>query len=314
MRKSLLISIFSFALLTACDPVRDELHSTDGFAGPQMDKLLFASTPEQRADRYLLSLAILAPVILESSEAGLETKASIDRVRNAYAELAELYLAAQQCQFDTTPFVCHNSELPGVFQFENMSYDVQKSLFQIAKAIIVNLDLDESAESLLSLNMSSLSALSKNGSMYFRTFRRGAASYRDAIVIYSNGVARSCLHEDCESLKSLLRSRYSGSEVASPRNSPASQERYLKRVMGKARDMSETRASGWKLTPELRIALLGIIDDACHAAYPFQVDGLLETDKPSNCGPGNANASQSEERTRLVSAFQPRQASSSASQ
>lgn len=295
-------TLFAAALslfLAGCETARDELYSPDGFPAPYMDKVATAVTPEQRADRYLLGLALLAPVVLETSGTGKETETSISLVNGTYASLAKLYEASKNCSDPSAPKAdCtlsssqekKKTHVPNTYAFETHSYDVQKKFYRLGKTLILNLDLDETVEDILAFDVTTITNLYDRGKQIVPAVRRGTATYRDAVLIYASAVAESCRDGECDRLKNLLNTQY-GDEPSKP--SAPDAERYFHQLQRLARKEAETR--NWTLGTERRHALLYHLDKACDAAFEYQTIGDDKPPKYQVCGSKqtNSNASNS---------------------
>lgn len=312
MAKRILFAVALSLILAGCETARDELYSPDGFPAPYMDKLATAVTPEQRADRYLLGLALLAPVVLETSGAGKDMETSISLVNGAYTSLAKLYEASKNCSDPSNPDAgCTLDTLPGeakkhvpnTYAFEIHSYDVQKKFYRLGKTLILNLDLDETVEDILAFDVTTITNLYDRGKEIVPAVRRGTATYRDAVLIYASAVAESCPDGECDKLKNLLNTQF-GKEP--PRPSTPDAERYFHQLQRLARKEAETR--NWTLGTERRQALVYHVDKACDTAFEYQTIGDDKPPKYQVCGSKqtNSNASnsgKSKDRETLLKIF-----------
>ncbi|MYM54620.1 hypothetical protein [Thalassovita mangrovi] len=309
MAKRIVFAAALSLILTGCEAARDELYSPDGFPAPYMDKVATAVTPEQRADRYLLGLALLAPAVLETSGTGKEMETSISLVNSTYASLAKLYEASNKCSDPKSPEKgCTQSRseekkkthVPNTYAFETHSYDVQKKFYRLGKTLILNLDLDETVDEILAFDVTTITNLYERGKEIVPAVRRGTATYRDAVLIYASAVAQSCRVKHCDDLTKLLEAQYSKVSKAS---ATPDGERYFHRLQRLARQEADGR--DWVLGEQRRRALVYHVDKACDAAYEFQTIGEDKTTTPEVCGNGqkqngSPNQKTSTERDRFL--------------
>ncbi|MFZ5961794.1 hypothetical protein ACOXXX_02495 [Thalassococcus sp. BH17M4-6] len=280
-------------LVAACDLVRDDLNSSGGVVGRGYSQHLFpAVTHAQRFDRYLLSLMVLAPVVLETSADAPQAAAAINRVNAAYRSLAELRQAAASCTVGAPAGGCALTPVdegtPTAYAFESLAYDVQSDLYFLSKELIVNLDLDASAEDLAALNLTGLVGLVSRFRELFPIARRGAATYRDGVVLLADTVRRSCVATQaagtdgsmteagkraCGRLQEQITARYGrGQDIGGPND--------IQTLLYLARAAADGHA--WAMTQAQRRAAIYHIDAAC--ARAFDIQKIDNEENLLNCG------------------------------
>lgn len=262
-----------------CEMVRQDLGSTGGFVGVQMDTHMFpAVTRQQHADRYLMSFMVLAPLALDTAADAQQARATIGRVNATWRSLADLYRAADACEPGTT--CAARSPTPGLpngYSFETASYEVQLDFYFLAKDVIVNLDLDSSAGDLASLDMPAMLTLATRVRENFPVARRAAATWRDGTILFADAVAQGAGGADaCAPLKATLARRYS-------RGTPVAETRDIAALLRAAEAASKD--CPWSLSPQQRQAALYHIDSACARAFRRQaLSEHAEDAPPSSCG------------------------------
>ena len=284
-----------FIFLSACESVKDELYEPDGFVAPHFNKRLTAVTQEQRADRYLIAFAIVAPLALETSDDGQDKTNIISRINFTQKALADLYTAAGNDASNLS------SPAPTEYAFETLGYDVQKQLYRLSKELIIQLNLDETAEDIVDLDIPAMIRLYDRIKELFPVVRRGAATYRDAIYVYGSSVSQTCNGDDCDQLKKLLENQYN---QGVPTSRDSLDRRYFEQVLDAAKKASRSseNPTPWSLGKQKRLALLYHIQKACDAAYKTQDGGDNPTSAAQNCG-SDQKSEISKQRALLIKAM-----------
>lgn len=280
----LLISIIIIFSIASCAAVKDEFGTTGGFASNYADKAFPAVTQQQHADRYLLSAMILAPIALETSQDAEQARATIGRVNALYNSLAELTYAVKACAIGNRNEgkACRTTQIEekkgNGYAVETLSYDVQSDLYFLAKTLVVNLDLEVSASDLLDFNLSSLRKLVSRGTELFPIARRGAATYRDAVVLIADTVNSSCTDKEdrnCIILGEHLHNRYQ-------KGVTSENLRDISDLLQKAK--AAAKGKNWRMTKVQKESAIFHIDKACSYAFDFQKLGSDNNDAMVNCG------------------------------
>ena len=270
--------------LASCDLVRDEVGVSEGFVGPQADRLLTAQTQRQRADRYSLAMMVLAPLALETARDEAETRATIERVNHLYGSLDALYKALEQCSPGAGMNACRapvaaDDTLPLTgYNFESLAYEVQSDLYFVARSVVVNLDLREEVEDLLSLDVTALTRIWSALPDVFPAARRTAAGYRDGIVLFADAIAATCGgKEHCADLDAQLAQQFRGGTDG------GGEGRELFALLRAARQASDDNAN-WRLqAPQFR-AMVAHLDRSCARVFLRQIDSETDTGELSHCG------------------------------
>lgn len=273
--------------LGGCDSVQQETYSSGGFITQSyFDHLFPAVTHQQRFDRYLLTVSVLAPLTLETAGDAQQAAAAINRVNATYGSLHALLKAAESCKIGED---CASVEItagePTAYAFEAAAYEVQSDLYFLSKELIVNLDLSESVQNIAQLDVSGLLAISKRFTELFPIARRGAATYRDGVILLADTVRASCSdHESklttegqkaCNTLKTQITGRYgAGSDLGGAFD--------IKTLLNAAKSAADRHP--WRMSPSQRKAAIYHIDRACARAFDFQKIDNDETDSYVNCG------------------------------
>lgn len=284
-----------FIFLPACESVKDELYEPDGFVAPHFNKRLTAVTQEQRADRYLIAFAIVAPLALETSDDGQDKTNIISHINFTQKALADLYTAAGTDALEmSTPTATK-------YAFETMGYDVQKQLYRLSKELIIQLNLDETAEDIVDLDIPAMIRLYDRIKELFPVVRRGAATYRDAIYVYGSSVHQTCEGTACDRLERLLENQY---EKGIPTSRDSQDRRYFEQVLDAAKKASQypENSTPWSLGKQKRLALLYHIQKACDAAFKTQDGGDNPTSVSQNCG-SDTNPGITSPQEKLIEAW-----------
>lgn len=253
-------SVCLVALLGGCEAVRLDLGYPGGVVGHAIEPKLPAFSQPARVNRYLVGLAILAPMMAESAtdrETAEEAGRGIGRSLDALVELAE---AADGTSGDYTT--------AGKYAFETLEYDLQKAYYRAVKIVVLNLNLDIDLSDLATANPARLLQLMSKADVVFETSRRGAAVYRDTVVLVADAVLGT------KDIKSAVRAYHKrrqalGADAAGEK--PYS-EKYFEVVDKLAREDGDFRLAEDKID-----ALLHHVWRAC---------ARLETtfDAPDDCG------------------------------
>ncbi|WP_157933011.1 hypothetical protein [Roseovarius salinarum] len=310
MKNAVLASVM---LLAACDLAKQDIYSSGGFVEASYFSHLFpATTHQQRFDRYLLSFSVLAPLALETAVDGQQASAAIGRVNATYRSLAVLQTAAASCTIGPAtddlpseiPAPCREDVpkdgQPNAYAFETAAYDVQSDLYFLSKTLIVNLDLDGTARDLAALDIDGLLAVSGRMDDLFPVVRRGAATYRDSIVLLADAVQTSCAasgytreeypDSECARLETRLRDTFH-------RGDPPDAVFDIEELLELASAASRTHR--WSMTPQQRRAVIHHVDRACDHAFAFQSIGRGASAQKRSCGVADGDGIDSARRELL---------------
>jgi hypothetical protein len=149
--------------------------------GHAIEPRLPAFSQTSRVNRYLVGLAILAPMMAESvadREMAQQAAREINRGLGSLTQLAEAAARGRPTDYVTA----------GEYAFETLEYDVQKAYYRAAKQVALNLELDIHLADLSTTNPSRLLGLLSRADGLFETSRRGAAAYRDTLALVADAV------------------------------------------------------------------------------------------------------------------------------
>jgi len=268
------VAVMVCASLSACETVKDEFGVSEGFVSRQADNYVVAKDQHQRADRYLLATLLIAPLALDTVQDETDADTTLLRLNALYGTLADLYAAIGECQTSTadTSTRCvtkasvidnksHTEAIPkDGYSFETLSYEVQSDLYFLGKSALINLDLDDKVKDIADLNPTALVSLYKELDSYVPVLRRGAATYRDGIVIYTDAVInKTCTSVTCQAYADRYASQLQ-LDVLEEEDST----RGLTRALKQAQDQSKT--AGWSLNKRQALAVIAHVDVACERA------------------------------------------------
>lgn len=90
------------ASLSACDAIKREAGYPGGNIGFYADERLYrAHTHEQRVDRQLILLAVLAPLAAQTAQTGEDARLSIESINSVYRGLSRLKEIVGTCSFES---------------------------------------------------------------------------------------------------------------------------------------------------------------------------------------------------------------------
>lgn len=290
--RKLQIIVYSTILIgfmAGCDQVRDEFGTSEGFVGPQADRLLDARSQYQRADRYAMAMMMLVPMALETAGDAGETRATIQRTNELYASMATLYGAINRCtpgarlpsntNAAVGPVNCrfHSSVdiVETGYNFESLSYEVQSDLYFVGRTIITNMDLDTDVSDLISLRPAALTGVWEAIPDVFPAARRLAAGYRDGVVLFADAIATACPRPPggaggCSDLHHQLNQQFHAGEAEQ------FERRELFELLHRAGQASDNVT--WRLEqPQFR-AFVAHLDRSCRMVFARQIDGGIGDD------------------------------------
>lgn len=201
----LLCSTFLFS--ASCSVIEREAGYPGGNLGFASDrKILFAQGHEQRVQRYLVTLALLAPLVSETAATPIEAKLSAERINAIYDKLGVLKMAANQCRLTSVAKTSSNTigldlnncnvganGLPAnALAFESISFDVAKSLNNALKQADDNLNLRKRVSNVTALAPSEILKTVLRARHLLPVAMKYFATYRDVTAVLSASVLESC--------------------------------------------------------------------------------------------------------------------------
>lgn len=297
-------------ILSGCETFGDEVGVSEGLVSRHANKVIVATSQRQRADRYLLAGLLLAPLALDAAQDETDADTAITRLNAHYQTMADLYEAIAKCstteietkeadennscraQHESDPAQNKALDKDG-YSFEVLAYEVQSDLYFLGKSALINLDLDDKVKDVIDLDPIALVSLLRELGELAPTLRRGLATYRDGIVIYTDAVYES-VEDGCENEKpkpklcSSFKKRYS--RIGALTDEEGNPVRGLSKVLADARQ--DASGKQWQLSKRQRYAILSHMDTACARAYR-----MLSDSDGTDC-------LNLEGRKKLVTAFQ----------
>ena len=209
----LLCAILLVFSLSACDVLRREAGYPGGNLGYVADRhTLFAKGHKQRVNRYILTLALVAPLVAETSRTASQAKLSSLRIEELYVNITRLRTAYGKCALPTGEF--RNQKDPkrvdvliqdsncdakaltedgdSALNFEALSFEVSKSLADALKQAFDNLEIKANVTRILALDPSEMFRAILNARRVVPVLIEYLAIYRDVTVIYGQSVLSSC--------------------------------------------------------------------------------------------------------------------------
>lgn len=298
------IVIFLFTL-TSCNVVRDEFGYFGGYPERLADDNLFvARSQHQRADRYFMVLAILAPIAADLSKTPAEARASAALINQSYRSLSNMYKSAGGCLLLEESKRCDSAE-GTAYSFDYYANELQNTLYSLGKQTLGSVDLDELLDDIFDLNYRKIVRSARST---IPIMRRALSIYRDSILAFSDAAYLKCDVEErrnnpCKRLGELLQQVKNGSIANEARiwldeshdgRVVAALQRYLKSAIS-------NEASDWRLKQRHISGLMRGIDDACRRLRHEQ-EASTDNGNPLNCGIKPDSNTASAPRDDFVSA------------
>ncbi|TNJ40863.1 hypothetical protein [Phaeobacter sp. B1627] len=270
-------------LVAQCSTIEREAGYPGGNLGYLADRhAIFAKGQEERVNRHLISLALVAPLIAETARTSGEAKLSSHRIADLYAAISKLKKAANICKLAlnaegtllvTGDGACTIEQITPTegssFHFETLSLEVSKSLNDALKQAYDNLNIKAGAKSFVKLSPSDMLKNVFNARRLVPILMDYLATFRDVTLVFGHSVAESCgpktgwetkFETACQdvnySFKALMnRTRTLDADIAS-------EERPIKDVL----DASEAAINAglpWTLSKVQVAALLFKVNRAC---------------------------------------------------
>jgi hypothetical protein len=201
-------AVFALILVQGCSLVSREAGYPGGNIGFLADRdALFAKGQRQQVNRYLVTLALLAPLIEETVEGSSEARLSAERIKDLYKKIDQLEKAANRCALPSLGAIPKISEVKvdagcdkktvadkggTALSFESLSFEVSKSLNDALKQAFDNLEIRSNARSVVSLEPTEMLKTILKARHLVPVLLRYLSSYRDVSIIFGLSVADSC--------------------------------------------------------------------------------------------------------------------------
>ncbi len=314
------VGVLSTVLLaSSCSVIEREAGYPGGNLGYASDrKILFAQGHDQRVQRYLVTLALLSPLIAETAETPIEAKLSSERIDAIYEKLGALRKAAENCRLARNPEepnylnlglegcdVDENGVGENALAFETISFDVAKSLNNALKQAYDNLNLRKRVSNITALAPSEILKTVLRARHLLPVAMKYFGTYRDVTAILSASVLESCVIEkraydeadkldkwrssdECQKTGDLVtnylqRSRTVDSDIAR-------QEKPIREIYNASRDAINSGLD-WKFTKKHVAALIFHVDRTCLKLVKLQeIEGSTDVTDCQLSGSKNAKA------------------------
>lgn len=292
---------------------------------------MFAQGQEQQVNRYLVALALVAPLIAETVETPSEANLSSRQISLLYKKIHALEEASEKCKLPAAKKVekaetvgsltdivtkeklnnCDDIEAKiktgTAFSFESISFEVNKALSDTLKQAFDNLDLRANVEDVLALEPTEILKTILEARHLIPVLMRYLASYRDVSLVFGISVMKSCFdpmtngirlgfEDDCK----VLGAEYSGlvNRQRATEFDIAKDERPIRDLFlaGKG---ALNKGLPWSLSKADRASLLQQVDRACR-----KLDAIARIDDSTfeGCSPFDEN-SQNVDAQRDVEAI-----------
>lgn len=277
MRKLILLT---FLFLHGCTAISREAGYPGGNVGFVADRYtLFAKGQQQQVNRYIVALALVAPLIAETAQSPSDANISAKRIELLYKKIDALEKASKKCSL---PVVGREAATIGAIAqelncteedakseggtaltFESISFEVNKALNDSLKQAFDNLDLRLNAERFLALDPREMLEASLRIRRLVPVLLRYLASYRDVAVTFGLSIIKSCKKDNvsgCEDVAkayAMLVDRVRASDFDDARA-----ERPI-RDLFEAGETALNNGLNWKLDEVDRVSMLQQVGRAC---------------------------------------------------
>ena len=299
--------------LPSCDILRDEAGYAGGYVGRVADDRLFrALAQKQRADRYLLTLVIVAPLAADLSQGSAQADAASTLINDAYVKLKLLYASAGDClkpaqTIDLSQDCALNSgsedAAASAFSFETHAFEMQRTMLSLTKQTLGAADLDDLADDIIDLDVIGILKAANDA---VPVARRALAGYRDTVVTFADAINSGCAVDKCPELNKLIKQVKYGVK-AETGSLVSHDQRVIRALLSELGKVSEKENSTWTLQVRHIQGLVYQIDRACASLLARQLvnaEGEIAADNLENCGIekdlGNRIQPASEERDNFV--------------
>lgn len=210
--RNLFIGLTTVALLQGCSTIKREAGYPGGNVGYLADRhALFAKGHEQQVNRYLVTLALLTPLIAETVGTSSEAKLSAERIKTLYKNIDKLEKASIKCSLPDLPsqpvledfkfdLPCEEKDAKDsngtALVFESMSFDVNKSLSDALKQAFDNLEIKSNASRVLALEPREMLKTILKARRLVPVLLKYLSTYRDVTIVFGLSVAESCSTHD----------------------------------------------------------------------------------------------------------------------
>ena len=316
-----ILTILIICSLASCSLIRREAGHPGGNIGYQADqRLIQASSYNQRVERYFISMAFLAPLLAATSQTGEEAKSSATAINGLYGSIsAQHELLGLECAENAAS--CPLLTDHGTFAFETHTLATQRSLFRLSRQVVDNLNLKVNVNRLRGLSGTDLLRLTLKADRLVSVLMRYLATYRDMSVIMAHamvahcgtaggvtvtdadGTSRSVMEHECNRLRG-----YVGGEFlnAISVNSNGDERYAISESLRLARQIAGAGFTGGWLQDEHHKGLIYHIDQVCSDLWYMQMAD--DVSDPVNCSGtalpwGEISIQASVARTKLFTAF-----------
>ncbi len=197
-------------LLQGCSTISREAGYPGGNVGYVADRYaLFARGQNEQVNRYLVTLALLAPLIAETVDGSTEAKLSAERIKDLYQNIDKLEKASKKCSLPTPKDLGSKPTLDKIktgtcedkdagnpegtaLSFESLSYDVNKSLNDAMKQTLDNLDIRSNTKKLIALEPTEMLKTILKARHLVPVLMRYLSAYRDVSIVFGFSIAESC--------------------------------------------------------------------------------------------------------------------------
>lgn len=289
MRSALTIAAVALSL-SGCGVASREAGYPGGNVGFLADRYsLFASGQQQVVNRYLVSLALVAPLVEATVTTSSEARLTAERINELYKKISALEAASKICplkiQSQNNGYqVVQNCEsrsnigqTQSAFTFESLSYEVNTSLSRALGQAYDNLGINSNLSNTTAINGTEILNVLRQARRFAPILVRYLATFRDVSVIVGSSVYENCDKESadkklCDNLNAALGQLVTRTRTAS--FDVAKDEVPIRAVLNESRAVLN-KGLLWELSTLHRNALLQHVNRSCE-----RLDALARIEDP----------------------------------
>lgn len=199
--KKIISALALASLLSGCGLVKREAGYPGGNLGFVADRAsFFAAGQVETANRYLVGLALIVPLVDETVNTASEARLSAESVKVLYKNIARLEIAAKICALTTNgttvESTCQgqnsNTGADSSFTFESISYEVVEALTDSLDQAYDNLGIDGGINNVTSLQPGDIFDAILEARDLVPVLLDYLATYRDVMIIVGASINYSC--------------------------------------------------------------------------------------------------------------------------
>jgi len=199
--KKFIFALAAAGVLSGCSLIKREAGYPGGNLGFLADRTsYFAAGQVETANRFLVAMALVVPLVDETVKTSSEARISAERVKELYKSVAKLEEAARKCPLVNQGGVVRstcigpNSNITedSSFTFESISFEVVESLSDALEQSYDNLGIEGGVKNITSFDPGDVLETIIAARRLIPVLLNYLATYRDVIIIVGASINESC--------------------------------------------------------------------------------------------------------------------------